>query len=195
MIQNIFYILHLLLRVYSFIIFIRIIFSWFHLTENSYGRSQSAIISYLYKLTDPYLNWFRRFSFLRIGVFDFSAMLGIVALYFLGNIFLEMARSGAIGLTYLLTLILSTLWSFISSVIVILAVLLIVRVVFIYFNKYSQIFYSLDGYIEPYVRRFSNIFTKKFTPYKTNLIILITFLIAIFIAGTFLIGLLQKFIG
>lgn len=192
--QQFFNILHLLIRVYSFIIFIRIIFSWFNMAGNSYGRGQSQLITYLYKITDPYLNWFKRFNFLRIGIFDFSAMLGIVALYFVGNIFQQLAYRGALSINYLISLILATIWSFASSILVILIIILIVRVVFILLNKYSQIFYSLDGYIEPYVRRFSNIFTKRFTPYKNNLVIVIIALIVILLTGTVLIGFLQGFL-
>lgn len=186
MIREIFTLIYYLLRIYSFIIFIRIILSWFQLRGNSYGGTQSQIIAYLYKITDPYLNWFRRFSFLRVGVLDFSAMLGIVLLYFVSNIAGNIASKGTIDPINLLALIISTIWVFISSVIFVLTVLLIVRVIFIQLNKPSQLFYTLDGYMEPHVRKFSNIFTKRFTPYKTNLIILIVSLIVIQLAGSWL---------
>lgn len=190
MIKQIFSLLYLLIRAYSFIIFIRILFSWFNINGNSYGKTQSQLISYLYKLTDPYLNWFRRFNFLRVGVLDFSAMLGIVLLYFVGDIFRNIASRGSIDLMHILSLLIGTIWVFISSVIFVLIVILIIRVIFIQLNKHSQLFYSLDGYIEPHVRKFSNLFSKKFTPYKTNLIILIATLIIIQLAGGWIFGLI-----
>lgn len=194
MIQEIFSILAMIIRIYSIIIFVRIIFSWFNVAGNSYGDSQSQVINYLYKITDPYLNWFRRFSFLRISVFDFSAMLGIVFLYFIGNICYEIGTEGQISIIFLVELIIRTVWSFFSSILFILIILLIIRVIFIQLNKYSQLFYTLDGYIEPYVRRFSNNFTKKFTPYKTNLIIVIIAMILIMVAGGFLVNFLSLLI-
>ncbi len=179
MITTLFGFISLLLTAYSFIIFIRIIFSWFNLRNNNNGQSQNQIIQILHKITDPYLNWFRRFKFLQIGMIDFSAMLAISVLYFISNIFNQIGISGVISLAFIIKLIISTLWSLISSISMIIIILFIVRIVFLHINKYSQILQTLDGYVEPYARRFSNYFTKRFTSYKVNLLILTG---AIFIA-------------
>lgn len=172
MINTIFSVISLVLSAYSFIIFIRIISSWFNLKNNTNGRSQNRIIVFLYSITDPYLDWFRRFSFLRLGMMDFSAMLAIAVLYFFSNISSQIAMSGVITISFLIKLIISTVWSLVSSISLFIIIILIVRVVFIQINKYSQIFNAMDGYLESTARKFSNIFTKKFTSYKTNLLLL-----------------------
>lgn len=186
--QQLFKLLSTLLNIYSFIIFIRIILSWFTLRGNSYGFSQTNIIKYIYKITDPYLNWFRRFKFLQIGFLDFSAILAIMVLYFVSNIMHIIGNTGTITLTMIILLLVNSLWSLISSIMFIITIILIVRIVFIQLNKYSQIFYNLDGYIEPAVRKFSNLVTKKFTTYKVNLIMLTIALILAQIIGKVLVS-------
>lgn len=186
--QQLFKLLSTLLNIYSFIIFIRIILSWFTLRGNTYGFSQTSIITYIYKITDPYLNWFRRFKFLQIGFLDFSAILAIMVLYFVSNIMRIIGNTGTITLTMIILLLLSSLWSLASSIMFILTIILIVRIIFIQLNKYSQIFYNLDGYIEPSVRKFSNLITKKFTTYKVNLIILTIALVLAQIIGKILLS-------
>lgn len=118
-------------------------------------------------------DWFKRFKFLQIGVMDFSAMLAISALYFFSNISGQISLSGTLSLAFIVKLILSTVWSLVSSISIFVMILLLVRLVFIMLNKYSAIFHAIDSYTESIVRKFSNIFTKKFTSYKTNLIIMI----------------------
>lgn len=167
-----------LLSLYSFIIFIRIIFSWINMRANNYGPTQNRIVDFLYKITDPYLNWFRRFKFLQIGFLDFSVIMAVVTLYFIANIFVVLGATGTITLAIFMGILLGSIRSLVTSILWIFTIILIVRIVFIQLNKYSHFFYNLDGYIEPWVRKFSNIFTKRFTSYKVNLIILVIALIA-----------------
>lgn len=172
MLRTIFSGISFCLTAYSFIIFIRIMFSWFNLRNNRNGAPQNKIITFLYSITDPYLNWFQRFSFLRLGMMDFSAMLAIVVLYFFSNISAQIAFSGVITISFIIKLIISTIWSLASSILFFFLIVIVVRLVFLHLNKYSPIFGAMDGYLESLGRRFSNIFTKRFTPYKTNLLIL-----------------------
>lgn len=172
MITTIFSFIALALSAYSFIIFIRILFSWFNLRNGHNGVPQNKIIQFLYSITDPYLNWFRRFKFTQMGMLDFSAILGIGVIYFLSSLSAQIAATGTLSLVFIIKLIISTVWSLIGSLLFIFIIILIVRIVFIQINKHSQIFHAMDGYLESVSRKFSDVFTKKFTPYKTNLIIL-----------------------
>lgn len=172
MITTIFSFIALALSAYSFIIFIRILFSWFNLRNGHNGVPQNKIIQFLYSITDPYLNWFRRFKFTQMGMLDFSAILGIGVIYFLSSLSAQIAATGTLSLVFIIKLIISTVWSLIGSLLFIFIIILIVRIVFIQINKHSQIFQAMDGYLESVSRKFSDVFTKKFTPYKTNLIIL-----------------------
>lgn len=193
--QQLFTLIASLLSFYSFIIFIRIIFSWINMRGNNYGPSQNKIVAFLYKITDPYLNWFRRFKFLQIGFMDFSTILAIVSLYFVANIFTVLGTTGSITITIIAIILLNAVKSLISSILTIFTIIIIIRIVFIQLNKYSNIFYNLDGYIEPWVRRFSNIFTKKFTSYKVNLIILTLSMIATQFAVSFILNSVIRFLA
>ncbi|MBN2618267.1 MAG: YggT family protein [Spirochaetales bacterium] len=192
MLKALFGIIALSLSVYSFIIFVRILFSWFNLKNINNGFTQSKIVSFLYSITDPYLDWFKRFKFSQIGMIDFSPLLGIGVLYFFSNLFAQIATTGVLSISFIIKLVISTVWSLISSVIFIFIILLAIRIIFIQLNKYSQFFYAIDGYLESIARRFSNLFTKKFTSYKINLLILVSGLIICRFGIQFLINLLFK---
>ncbi|OQY39685.1 MAG: hypothetical protein B6229_03185 [Spirochaetaceae bacterium 4572_7] len=179
MVPKIFALISMLLSAYSFIIFIRILLSWINLRGRNRGNIMSKITGYLNIITDPYLNWFKRFKFTQIGALDFSAMLAIALLYFVSAITSQIALARIITISFIIKLLISTIWSLTSSIILFAIIFIIVRIVFIYLNKPSGLFYSLDGYLEPFVRKFSNVFTKKFTSYKFNLII---FTISLFVA-------------
>lgn len=179
MISTIFGFLSILLTTYSFLIFIRIMFSWFNLRNNGNGVPQNKITNFLYSITDPYLNWFRRFKFLTLGMMDFSAIAGIFVLYFISNITSQIALTGAITLTFLVKLIILSIWSLISSLSTIFIIILVIRIIFIQLNKQSVLFQSMDGFLEDFVRKFKTYFSKKFTSYKVNLII---FSVSLFIA-------------
>ncbi|QEN06094.1 YggT family protein [Thiospirochaeta perfilievii] len=178
MISTIFAFISITLTIYSLLIFIRIIFSWFDLRNSGNGIPQNKITNFLYSITDPYLNWFRRFKFLQIGMMDFSAMLAIFVLYFISNITSRIALTGTISLIYLIKLILVSVWSLVSSLVTIFIIILAIRVIFLQLNKYSLIFQTMDGYLEPLVRRFKGSIIKKFTSYKFNLLF---FIVSIFI--------------
>lgn len=194
MISKIFGLISFILTIYSFIIFIRVIFSWFNLRNSGNGIPQNKLINFLYSITDPYLNWFRRFKFLQIGMMDFSAMLGIFVIYFLSNIASRIAMTGSLSIIYLIKLIIFSIWSLASSLILIIIIIMAIRVIFLQLNKYSPIFSSMDGFLEPYVRKFKFTFIKKFTSYKFNLIFFTVFLfIARILAGYLITILLSLF--
>ena len=56
------------LSFYMLLIMFRILLSWFQ------GQNFGKPVEFLAKVTDPYLRWFRRFEFLRVGNFDFSVI-------------------------------------------------------------------------------------------------------------------------
>jgi YggT family protein len=69
------------LEIYGYILIVRILLSWFQGAEWAYN-----IISFLSPITDPYLNIFRSFI-PPIGGIDFSAILAILALQLVQNLF------------------------------------------------------------------------------------------------------------
>ena len=71
--------------VYFILIFIRILISW--VPRMPYNRALHAVLGFVEEVTDPYLNFFRRFI-PPIGgggfALDLSPMLAMILLYFVG---------------------------------------------------------------------------------------------------------------
>ena len=78
------------LSVYMILLMIRVMLTWFRAAQTS------QLIHYLAAVTDPYLNWFRRFSVLRFGMIDFSPIIAFVILGFVINICNSIATYGKV---------------------------------------------------------------------------------------------------
>jgi YggT family protein len=76
-----------LLLIYTILIFIRVLMSWF--TRIPYNRFLNAFLEFVRETTDPYLNLFRRFvPMVRIGpgALDLSPIVAIIVLSIAGRI-------------------------------------------------------------------------------------------------------------
>lgn len=173
--RNIFQIIAMTVNFYSFICLIRIFLTWFPKANYStIGRILSSVC-------DPYLNIFRKLRFLNFRGLDFSPALALCALYAVSGILSSLSHGQPITVGYLLAVVLSLVWSLISSVTKFLIVLLIIRLVAMGimrlisrkngYRAYSPIWDQLDSLISPFAYKISGIFTKKFIPFTTALII------------------------
>ena len=113
-------ILTTLTTIYMLAITVRIILTWF--------RGTVTVPDFLCRITDPYLNWFRRFG-LRIGHVDVSPVLGLAALSIFNQIFGTVARFGFISLGIILALIVQAVWSIVSFLLVFIIIFLILRLI------------------------------------------------------------------
>ena len=95
-----------MLEVYSFIIWIRILFSWI----SPYSRPGSFSY-YLGAMVDPYLNMFRS-SKLRVGMLDFSPILGIGVLSVVQSVFQIYGYYGRITLSLIVQLFIQAFWAY-----------------------------------------------------------------------------------
>lgn len=75
--QFVIYTVRLLFTVFSLMLMIRVLGSWFH------GLQRSSFFHFIAHYTDPYLNMFRRFIPPIGGVLDLSPILAFFALQFL----------------------------------------------------------------------------------------------------------------
>lgn len=66
--------IYLALWLYSIFIFIRIIISW--INPDPYNK----LVNFISEITDPYLNFFRKYTPIQIGFFDLSPIVAIMAL-------------------------------------------------------------------------------------------------------------------
>lgn len=75
---------YLLIHYYTYIIWAAVILSWLEAFNmlNSYNSTVRLICDTIRRLTEPYFALFRRFV-PSVGVADFSALFGLIALYFL----------------------------------------------------------------------------------------------------------------
>jgi len=176
--------------IYSLIIFIRIIFSWF---GNLVSGKPVAIIN---RITDPYLDWWRQKLHLSIGNFDFSVIPAIVFLSFIQNIFRILSKAEKITLGFLLAQILLLIWNVISIIIGFFIIVIIIRLIgyFINSNIYSPFWSVIDSVTQPLLYRTNRIFFgKKIGGYLKGIILSLLLLIVILTGGGFIVSLISSF--
>jgi YggT family protein len=184
-----------LTSLYMILIFVRIMLTWF--SGAQYGRP----LEILSGITDPYLNWFRRFTVLRIGMLDLSPIVAMTALSLVNQVFLTLARYGHIKLGIILAILVSALWSVASFLLGFFAVVLILRLIAylarqdIYYNPFWKI---VDTISQPALYRIKRIlFGPRVVNYRNGLIVSILALVGIAAGLHFLVGftvsLLERF--
>lgn len=177
---------------YSTLCFFRIILTWFP------SLNYSAIGKFLSSICDPYLNLFSRLP-LRIGMFDFTAMIAIGILYVISSILGNISASGYISLSMILANLLSIVWSIASSIATVIMIIFIVRYLVSIFsrtsNQYDSPWQRFDDAIRNMVFKICNLFTGgRSISYKTALLIDSIAMLAILILSSFLYRWLMIFI-
>ncbi|MDR2701619.1 MAG: YggT family protein, partial [Spirochaetaceae bacterium] len=102
--------------VYMVLIFIRILLTWFTGPDFAHFGRSNSLYAFLCGICDPYINWFRRFRFLKTSAIDFSPLVALAVLSFVHNIFLFWGQMGRISLALVLVLFLRAIWSILSWV-------------------------------------------------------------------------------
>jgi len=187
----IFGILAAITGIYSLIIFIRIIFSWF---GNMVGGKPVEIIK---RITDPYLDWWRQKLPLRIGAFDFSVIPAIVFLSFLQNIFRNLSIAERITIGFILARILLSIWNIFSVIIGFFIIVIIIRLIgyFINSNIYNPFWSIVDSVTQPLLYRTNRIFFgDKIGGYLKGILLSLLLLIVILAGGKFIVYLLSNFL-
>lgn len=168
MLRSLFYTASSLISLYSLLCVIRVLLSWMPEIESSQAGRLLA------KCCDPYLNWFRRFSFTRIGMVDFSPVIAIGVLSVIAQVLPGIGVTGHISIGVILAGILDVVWSFFSFFLVMLIAALTTRLVYDLVNRYgySPFWTMLDRFLNPSISRVSSFFMKgKTLPYRTALIL------------------------
>lgn len=177
---------------YSTLCFFRIILTWIP------SLNYSAIGKFLSSICDPYLNLFSRLP-LRIGMFDFTAMIAIGILYVISSILGNISASGYISLSMILANLLGIVWSIASSIATVIMIIFIVRYLVSIFsrtsNQYDSPWQRFDDAIRNMVFKICNFFTGgRSISYKTALLIDSIAMLAILILSSFLYRWLMVFI-
>jgi len=109
--------------IYFIIVVIRIILTWLR------GFGTGGLQNFLSVITDPYLNWFRRFPALRVGFLDLSPIVALGVLSLARQIFATLAIHGTISIGIILALVLMAVWGAVSFFIIFLLIILILRLI------------------------------------------------------------------
>lgn len=188
MIQTILSILAGVISLYTLLCFIYILMSWFPGAKfTKFGHALSSIC-------EPYMNIFKRLSFLRIGNIDFSPIVSIGILSLASAILAGVQRTGRIFIGGILGTVLNSLWGIASSIIGIFTLLLFIRWLVLLINKGRTSFDSGWNQIDMILNKFSykvaGTFSKKSMSYLKSLLISWISFLVILIAGNFLIAIL-----
>jgi YggT family protein len=169
MIQSIFYTLSTLITIYSIVCLVRIVLSWAPQIEYSpAGR-------FLASICDPFLGWFRRFPFTRVGMVDFSPILALGVLSVGSMIFSTLAATGQITLGIIIASLIQVIWSFFSFLLNIFIIFLAIRLVYDFINRYgfSQFWSRMDRFLNPPISYVTGLFSRgrKAFSYRASLIV------------------------
>jgi YggT family protein len=115
--------LSFLTNVYMIVISVRIILTWFG------GIGAGGFQDLLAKVTDPYLDWFRRFPAFRVGFLDLSPIVALGFLSLVNRIFSVLAFYGTITIGIILAIALQVVWGAVSFFFGFLIIILILRLV------------------------------------------------------------------
>ena len=191
MLKSLFYTCSYLLTAYSIVCLIRVFMTWIPQFEyTAPGR-------FIAGLCDPFLNWFRRFRFTRVGVVDFSPILALGVLTVAASSFSILATTGHITVGIILAGIISMIWSFFSFLLNILIIFLLIRLIYDLVNRYgySQFWTMLDRFLNPSISYVSRILGRgKVIPYRIALILTLAVMVAIRVGFEFLLVFIRSFL-
>jgi YggT family protein len=169
---------------YMLLIFIRILLTWF--SGANYGRPMELLC----RITDPYLDWFRRFSALRVGFLDLSPIVAMAVLSVANHIFTTLARFGIIHIGGILAMVAASLWSAVSFILGFFIVVLVLRL-FAYLtsqNIYGSFWRIIDTISQPVLYRINRLFfRRRLVHYQIGIFLSIGVLLGLIIGGGFLI--------
>jgi YggT family protein len=150
------------------IIFVRIILTWFSWLRDSKIRDYLAVI------TDPYLNWFRRFTFLRIGYLDLSPIAAIAALSLANRLLTMLSLQGRISIGIILALFVQAVWgvaSFILGFLIVALILYLIRHL-LRLNSYNPFWNIVNSISQPVIYKIiSTVFKDRILHLTTSVII------------------------
>ena len=178
--------------IYSILIFIRIIMSWFG------NLSGGKPLEILCKITDPYLGWWRKNLPIRVGFLDFSVLAAIVFLSIVQRVLFMVLRFDRITLGSILAIILVSVWNIVSFIIGFFIVIILMRL-FAYFtnrNTYSPFWQMVETISQPVLYRLNRIlFGDKIVGYLKGILLSLLLLTVIIIGGGFAVNLFAGFLS
>ncbi len=179
-----------LLSVYWILIIIRILLTWVK------GNTHSKPVEILTTIVDPYLNFFRKITWLRSGMIDFSPIVAMMVIGLLVQMTSTIAQTGNFTVMMLVTYLIYALWSLISFILNILIIVMVVRFISTFFVKRSsQLWFTVDNILNRVMAKILGIFTSKAVPFKTALLICAFILLVLRFGAAFGLDYLFRFLS
>jgi len=178
--------------IYSILLLIRILISWFG------NFAYSKPVDMLSRVTDPYLDWWRRHFNIRIGFLDFSALVGIAALSLLQNMLYSLSHSVKITVGYFLAVVLFSVWNIVSFILGFCLIVIILRMIAYLTNRdiYSPFWQVIDSISQPVLYRLNRIFFgNRIANYLKGIVLSILSLGAIWIGGKIAVPILARLLA
>jgi len=157
-----------LLQVYMLLLVIRIVLTW---VSMDHGH---PVLRILHSISDPYLNWFRRFRFLVLGSIDFSPLAALLVVNFFASLARMIAMYGQVTLGIVLTILVQLIWGAASFFFLVLGVLAVIRFLAVQFRWGGQAVWGyLDALLQPPAYFLGHLVRPhKFLSYTTTLLLL-----------------------
>jgi YggT family protein len=143
-------------------------------------------------MTDPYLDWFRRFHGLRLGGFlDISPIIAMAVLSIANNVFMTMAHYGYITAGFVIAVVVKALWAAVSFLLGFIVIVLGIRL-FAYLtqqNIFSPFWKVVDAISQPVLYRINSLFYGgKSVGYSKTMITALAVFLAAWIGGSVVIA-------
>lgn len=173
-----------IINAYLFLCFIRILLSWVPTAAySSFGRMLSSIC-------DPYLNWFKRFAFTRIGMVDFSPILSLGILSITAELISTLLATGNVSLWSIFISVVQLIWSFAGFILNLLIIFLIIRLIYDVFGSSngSPFWYNLDRLLNPVIAKTTGFLSRQSMRYRSRLILTLVLILLLRIAAGLFVG-------
>ena len=176
------------LSLYTLLCFIYILLSWFP------GARFTKFGKIISSLCEPYMNFFSKLGFLRIGNIDFSPIISLGLLSVLSSIVAGIQGTGRIYFGGIIATIIYMLWNILTSILSIFILLIFIRWIVLLIHKgytsYESGWNQVDIMISKIAYKVASTFTKKTVSYQTALLITWISFVVITVAGRFVINVL-----
>lgn len=181
--------LNALVIVYVFLCAARVLISWVPALDAGKG---GAILA---RLTDPYLNFFRRFRIFSSGAFDFSPIAALALLAVVNDLLSTLAYTGSLSVGLVLGLLVGAAWSAVAFIISFFAVCAVARMVAYAarWNSLHPIWRVIDAILNPVLFRINRlVYRGRIVNYLQGLITGFAVLLLLRMGGGALLGLVIR---
>ncbi len=180
------------LVLYSLAVLLRVLLTWVR------GPDLGRAAEYLERITDPYLNWFRRFEFLTIGGMDFAVVAALIVLSILSSIAGQLAVSPQITFGWILAVIVGRTASSVFFFVTLFLIIAAIRVVgsFMGVDTSNRFWVVLDQLLQPIVEPAARWVSRgRVFTYQTALLVFCGTLLVVLIVGRIAIAIVVALLG